>query len=116
VLAFPHGYPPRLPEVAEGRGNGTGNLLVVLLRLFLNAAVLRWRAQRKGFQAGEGGDHGEDAGGVVHVQAHCDTALLRRFARKAGLKGAKPEPFRGFRPPMALIVRIEEKAARVGHA
>jgi hypothetical protein len=53
---------------------------------------------------------------VVHVQAHGDTALLRRFARQAGLKGAKPELFRGFRPPMALIARIEEKAARVGHA
>ena len=96
MLAFTHGYPPRLPEVAEGRGNGTGNLLVVLLRLFLDAAVLRWRTQRKRFQAGEGGDHGEDAGGVVHVQAHCDTALLRRFARKAGLRTTELEPFGSF--------------------
>ena len=96
MLAFPHGYPPRLPEVAEGRGNGTGNLLVVLLRLLLKAAVLRWRTQRKRFQAGEGGDHGEDAGGVVHVQAHRNTALLRRFARKAGLRTTELGPFGSF--------------------
>jgi len=50
------------------------------------------------------------------VQAHGDAALLRRFARQAGLKDAKPELFRGFRPPMALIALIEEKAARVGYA
>jgi hypothetical protein len=81
-----NGFTPCLPEVAVGRGNGTGNLLVVLLWLFLNAAVLRWRAQGQRFQAGEGGDHGEKAGGLVHVQAHGDAALLRRVARQAGLK------------------------------
>jgi hypothetical protein len=63
-------------EIATGGGNGTRNLLVVFLRVFDHATFLQRDAQGQGIQAGEGRHHGEEAGGLVHVQAHGDTALL----------------------------------------
>jgi len=58
---------------------------VVLVRVFFHAAVLRRGAQGQGIQTGEGGHHGEEAGGLVYVQAHGDAAVLRRFARAVGV-------------------------------
>jgi hypothetical protein len=50
--------------------------LVVFLRVFDHATLLQRDAQGQGIQAGEGRHHGEEAGGLVHVQAHGDNALL----------------------------------------
>jgi len=86
---LPHERPPLLRELTESRGDGTGHLLVVFLRVFFDAAFLRRCAQRQRFFAGEGGAHGEKEGRVVHVQAHVQSALLRRFARQTDMTPAR---------------------------
>jgi hypothetical protein len=63
-------------EIATGGGNGTRNLLVVFLRVFDHATFLQRDAQGQGIQAGQGGHHGEEAGCLVHVQAHGLAAIL----------------------------------------
>ena len=79
-------YAAQLWEVADGRRNGAGNLLVVFLRIFYDATFLRRVAQGQRLRAGEVGDHGEEEGGLVHVQADGESAVLRWVACEAGVR------------------------------
>jgi hypothetical protein len=85
VLPLRYERTARVSEIATGGRNGTGHLLVVFLRVFDHATFLQRDAQGQGIQAGQGGHHGEEAGGLVHVQAHGLAAILRRLARQTGL-------------------------------
>jgi len=64
--------------------------LVVFLRLLGNAAVLRWIAQGQRVFAGEGGNRREAKSRLVHVQAHGEASILRRFPREVGMSVPRP--------------------------
>jgi hypothetical protein len=67
------------------------NLLLVRLREIQDAAFLRRLPQRKRVHTPEGGNHRGQDSGLVLVQAHEESALLRRIAQ-AALASGSPLP------------------------